>query len=584
MKPVAAVLAATGWLVLVPAALDAQVVRGRVVGAGAGQPARGAIVSLLTPDGRRVAPALVGEDGAYVVTAPAPGAYRVRVDLIGYRSWQSDSLALRLTDTLTVDVRLPLRRVELATVRVEGESRCAAQPQQVPRTVALWEEIRRALTISDLSTRDGLVPLDLTVTEERRTRTVAARPGSGRRRGFYRGLELASSADLQAQDRVVSREQRRTRAAGVRPWAERSPADVAAHGFVRAVSGAYEYVGPDVPILLSSEFLATHCFRPVRRDRLLGEDAIGLAFEPVPGRTLPEVTGTIWLDAATSELRTVEFSFVNLPAAVQELGDAGGRLDFARQPSGAWYVQHWEIERHGLLDARGGSFVHRTTGEAVPVGAPRVARAPAVLRGVVIDSTVREGLAGAVVHVPGVPPVRTDSLGRFAVMVPGLPAESLDVVVRVEHPRLALLGLAGAEQTVRLRAGASTGLVLATPSVPTLLGALCPMDGQSARDEGGALRLGMLVGRATGADGGPLPDGARLVAEWPSDEGRGEGVAARTQQRALPIPQDGRFRLCPLPVGRPLRLHVEADGVAGPVTELVLSAFGIGRIELTGAP
>ena len=92
----------------------------------------------------------------------------------------------------------------------------------------------------------------------------------------------------------------------------------------------------------------------------------------------------------------------------------------------------------------------------------------------------------------------------------------------------------------------------------------------------------MLVGRATTEDGATLPDGARVVAEWASDEGLGEGAAARTVRSAAPVGEDGRYRLCPLPVGRTLQLFVEIDGAAGERTELVVSAYGIAQMDLRG--
>ncbi len=544
-------LVVVALLALLPCALPAQVVRGRVLDAEAGEPARGAVVSLLTADGRRVAPALVDESGGYLVVAPGPGEYRARVDLIGYEAWVSGPLLLTSADTVMHDVRLPLRRVQLASVTVEGTTRCETRPDQVPRTVALWEQIRRALAISEITSRRGLVPLDLVVVEEQR---------SG--------------------NRVTHRGRHRSRASSVRPWSARPAAEVVEHGFVVRVDREFEFIGPDVPILLSSEFLGTHCFRPVRDGATA--HAIGLAFEPVPGRDVPDVRGTIWLDERTAELRRVEFEFVNLTFAQRANGDVAGHLAFSRMPTGEWYVHRWEIESRRWV--RGRQTVRRAMGDATPVGAATTARLPATLRGTVTDSTVGEGLAGATVLVPGVEPVVSDSLGRFAVTVANLPEDSLDVVVQVDHPRLATVGLATVEHTVRLRAGATATLEVSTPSVPTLLGALCPLDGRAVVDERGVLRLGMVSGRAIAADGAPLPEGSRVVAEWPSEERLGEGAAARTVRSAQTLRgTDGQFRICPVPLGSSLQLYAEVDGLAGPRTEVVLPSSGVAQVDVTFA-
>lgn len=532
-----------------PAASVAQIVRGSVVDAGAGQPARGALVTLVDTAGARLSPTLVGETGAYLVAAPAPGAYRVRVDLIGYETWLSPLQPIGTRDTVTLDVRLPLKRVELDVVTVEDQTRCEAQPQQVPQMLATWEEIRRALTISELSTRRGLVPLDLEVVEERmRPRQRAAQASSGRV--------------------VVSRT--RIRATGSRPWSVRSPRELATHGFVNATGPWYEFIGPDAPILLSSDFVATHCFRSVRKRDLLGRtSAIGLSFEPVPRRNVPDVKGTIWLDARTSELRTVDFSFVNLTVKMAVNGPATGSLEFARQPSGAWYVQKWEMEQE-----RGG----RSRGVATPVNAKAKRKAPATLLGVVVDSTTQEPLVGAIVRVPGVDSVVTDSLGRFAATVGDMTEDVLQFVVSVDHPRLAALGLASAEQSVRLSAGQSVTLAAAVPSVTSIMRALCP------GPNGDAQTGGLLVGRIEGNGSDDLPDSARVIAQWPSDERLGEGTAARTEERSIHIDADGRFRACPIPVGRAIRVAVEIAGVRGPTTEVTLPSSALAEIELPVKP
>ena len=519
-------------LLLAPGLAAAQHARGRVVDAEAGRPTAGALVTLVA-GAERLAPALTAEDGTYLAAAPAPGTYRVRVDLIGYETWLSAPVTLGAADTAVVDVRLPLRRVELAAVKVEDASRCEARPQEVPRLLGLWEEVRRALTISDLSARRGLVPIDLTVTRQQRI-------------GRW----------------VSSRSVEYTRAAGAQPWRARPPSELAARGYVRRDGDAYEYLGPDVPILLSREFVETHCFRAVRRRGVRGAD-VGLAFEPVRGRTLPDVAGTIWLDEGSSRLERVDFEFVNLPDSVLALGKSHGSLEFARQPGGAWYVRKWRISR----DAEGARAAsHDALGEASPV--KRNARgAAATLVGTVVDSTVGEGLEGVTVYVPGAEPVRTDSLGRFTVPIHDLPDRYRDYVVSFEHPRLAVLGLGGMQHRARLIAGTTTTLDAAIPSTATLVTALCLGDG-GALDGSAPHAVGIVIGRATREDGSALAAGARVVAEWPSDEALGAGTAERLQQRSAVVGEGGRFRLCPVPMRRTIRLYMEEGMGKGPVLEL----------------
>jgi hypothetical protein len=68
---------------------------------------------------------------------------------------------------------------------------------------------------------------------------------------------------------------------------------------------------------------------------------IGLGFEPVPGRTVPDIAGTLWMDVGTGELRSVEFDYVQSGAVYQ--AGSGGRIDFRVLESGPWVVEAWRL-------------------------------------------------------------------------------------------------------------------------------------------------------------------------------------------------------------------------------------------------
>jgi hypothetical protein len=67
-----------------------------------------------------------------------------------------------------------------------------------------------------------------------------------------------------------------------------------------------------------------------------------MSFEPESEREVPEVRGTIWLDARTFELRLVEFRYSRLPSPSGNR-NIGGEVHFTRLPSGAWIVERWFI-------------------------------------------------------------------------------------------------------------------------------------------------------------------------------------------------------------------------------------------------
>lgn len=69
---------------------------------------------------------------------------------------------------------------------------------------------------------------------------------------------------------------------------------------------------------------------------------MGLAFAPARGRTLPDITGTLWIDRTTAMLHHLDFSYIRLPEDLVA-PRAGGRIEFLRVPSGAWIVRDWVI-------------------------------------------------------------------------------------------------------------------------------------------------------------------------------------------------------------------------------------------------
>jgi hypothetical protein len=69
---------------------------------------------------------------------------------------------------------------------------------------------------------------------------------------------------------------------------------------------------------------------------------IGLAFEPARKRRVADVKGVLWLDAATAELRHLEFTYTNLPWDVPA-SRVGGRVEFEQLASGVWIVRRWYV-------------------------------------------------------------------------------------------------------------------------------------------------------------------------------------------------------------------------------------------------
>jgi len=81
---------------------------------------------------------------------------------------------------------------------------------------------------------------------------------------------------------------------------------------------------------------------------------IGLAFEPTRDRDRPDVSGVLWLDEETAELRFAEYRYTDPPWDI-EFSEAGGRIEFEQLATGGWIVRRWWI-RMPVLGVRNRTF------------------------------------------------------------------------------------------------------------------------------------------------------------------------------------------------------------------------------------
>lgn len=304
-------------LPLVPAALAlaaahparAQEVAGAFVGAGGtGVPA--ARVTLQGADGRTVASTLTDEAGRYHLRAPAPGTYVVRGERIGYQLTESAPLALAEGERVEARLVSTEGRVVLDAIAVEAGARCAGHGTTA-ETATVWEEVRKAL---------GMV-----------SATAARRQARYTIERFHREIEPSSGA--------LRREQRTTHAGTAeKPFIPAELARLSTHGYIEPQGDTLVYHAPDADVLLSEAFLEEHCFR------LQGAPAglIGLAFQPLRGRRVPDVEGVLWVDRASAELRGLEWTYTRPPIPGPR-GVPGGRMDFARLDDGRWITVSWVL-------------------------------------------------------------------------------------------------------------------------------------------------------------------------------------------------------------------------------------------------
>lgn len=312
----------------------AQVISGRVVSSGPPEaPVRGALVLLQDSIRHTVTRDATDADGRFRVTAPTPGTYALRVLRIGYAPYDLTPWAVGAQgDTLTI--KLPAAGMLLAGITVTATDRCSQRPGTGSAAATLWSEAEKAV--------------DLTVlTLEHRT---------------YRFQTAGYVSTLDTALRETAREE--SQALGVSDWPfETAPAEtLAARGYVR--DGWY--YGPDLGVLFSPSFLSLHCLRAELPGPGQDSTRVGVAFEPVEGRTVSDIAGVLWIDRGTLELRDLEFRYTGLRLNTRR---AGGRIEFRRLPSGAWVIQRWWL-RAPMARLRGtadtiGVGGYRETGASV---------------------------------------------------------------------------------------------------------------------------------------------------------------------------------------------------------------------------
>ncbi len=475
---------------LAPLRAAAQPVVGVVVEEGTGVPVSGAMVILFDESGDQVDRMLTNAAGQFALEARTPGTHYVTVERIGYANVTTARFTAG-SDEVVLAIDAPIEPVALIGLDVEAGRRCEVRPEEGRVTARVWEEVRKALA-AEAWTREASL---YTYTLERFERTLDR---DGR---FVLTDSSAVSTDHEAA--FVS-----------------APIDkLAAEGFVQAEGDSTTiYYAPDAGALLSDAFLDTHCLSV--RDG--GDGRIGLMFEPVPERWVPEIVGVLWLDAETAELDWLEFGYVNL-LRTREIGEPGGEVSFARLPDGAWIVREWWIRMPRLEVAR--RRVRRTAyrEEGGVTQSITDARGRTVLHsqsasifGVVTDST-GTGPPGQLVQVEivggGLPLVPDDDGSfLFSELNPG------QYALRVRRPLFYNWGLASPETAVVGELGEVSYARLRVPALADILASAC---GGAPRPDGTA----PVLGRVLGVDGKSV-GGARAEVRWPAATGYRSGPLA----------------------------------------------------------
>ncbi|MHB1328482.1 MAG: carboxypeptidase regulatory-like domain-containing protein [Gemmatimonadales bacterium] len=505
-----------GSLVFATSEIAAQAVRVRATEGG--RAVAGALISVSDGDAT-VARTLTDEGGRALLPLPRAGRFALRADRIGYAGITGIVFEVRGTDTASVAVEMPGDRVLLPEISVAaGSSTCRLDREESSQLSLLWAEVTKVLQRTEV-TRTSLEPL-LEITR------------------FERDL----NPELQIRAERSTRQQ--TRAA--RPFMSVEPARLIEDGFVVKQDAATWFYGPDAPLLLSNEFMETHCFRAVP-SKTPGDGLIGLGFEPTRGRRVPEITGVLWLHRESAELRLLEFQFVEFKGRT---GHEGGRVEFARLPGGGWIVSDWVIRMPVLVETRGNApfggidpvvGFRETGGTAQLLDLAPTNRA--IVAGVVYDSILGRPLPGVEVSLGGSAyRATTDSAGVYQIET----TTQGSFLITTSHPRFTSLGIEP-KGSATLTRGRTATANIATPAAATLL------QGCAATTIDSTART-MLSGVVRDSAGQAIP-GARLDLSW------GPNAARRLVARA---DGDGRYRVCGLPTDSEIWFRGPPSQVASP--------------------
>jgi hypothetical protein len=541
-------------------ASPAQQVRGVVRDSAASAPLAGAVVALLDSTGATKARDITDAGGRFVLPAP-PGAASLHLLHIGFRPLDV-GLPARRDSVLT----LMMSRVPnvLAAVKVSGQSLCPGSDER-GSAFQLWDAARTAL-LATIVARDAKPANTTTVTFE-----STMSPGDER---------------IRRQRKTV----RRVRT--TRPFvAFAAPSFFARRGYMAEDAAGRLFNAPDADVLLDPSFAATHCFRAREADDAhRGE--MGLAFVPAEGRdTIVDVSGELWFDVQSMQLRSLEFRYTSLePAAVDER--AGGAIDFRTLPNGVSFIERWVLRLPSLQavpnfnstrrsadpprrserrDIRvsaviesGGVVQDAAWADGTAFHAP-----PTTITGIVRQRDTRSPAGGIIVAIDGgVDSARTDSAGRFRLAV--LPGAY--TVVATDTTLAAFTSPRRAERSVSVAAGEIAAVELDVEPLPKILAGVC--SGQRMRDS-----AMVLTGQVT-----PMPalsaalGGRRghVHATWQSDfQSASAGVLGRTTQQDIDTDERGRFIVCGVAREQPVKLHLTYEGAFAADTTVVPLATGL---------
>jgi len=364
-------------LILRPPLVLGQTVRGTLVTEGTEQPVAGALVELLGDDGEPVDSDIASASGAFLLQPTGLGAHRIRVQRIGYERWVSHRFTVEVEGDLSMTFEVPVAPVALPELFVEGEGRCRTSPEEGRRAYDRYIEAVQALEPVVWAEAGGMYVFQVRVEE--------TLPDIPKPKNYWYQPPPPATVFVP------------------RPIDTLTPAELARTGYIQPDdTGTLHYYPVTAAVFVSAEFRDTHCFTTTYEHE---KRRLGLTFEPLPGREVADVKGTLWLDEMTGGAVELDYRFTQLKrileqfevpnvyinhrarldrdprmtgyvlsfGSLQLIGTYGGSLAFEQLSTGAWITRRWEL-RIPLLGAGGQSHweLRPPRSEVRPVAIRRV--------------------------------------------------------------------------------------------------------------------------------------------------------------------------------------------------------------------
>jgi hypothetical protein len=472
-------------------------------------------------------------------------------------------------ETIDLPIAIASESVSLRAIVVNADRRCLVRPQEGVATAQLWNEARKALSATQLS----------------QFAQAAANAGRDPHRFVVRWRRIKRDLEPNTLE-VLHSEQFENEGETVTPFASADAEMLARNGYMTGdINTGMTYFAPDADILLSDQFLDSHCFRLQAPDGDRRDDLIGLAFEPIgltnqglSGRV--DVRGVLWLDRPSAELRYMEYQYVNLP--VEQINrHLGGSLEFRPLPDGRWIVWRWYI-RTPLLVQRRMALTSQLTNwhteiakiredgaellEVMPAGTRRPTRA--TLHGAVIDSLSLAPMAGVRVFLSGTSYAAV-TLSDGSYVIDSVPAGRYSASIIA--PRLDSLLVDPPVREFSLSGGEDKRVDLAVPSLRTLSSRVC----KQPMADGLSMILGVV------RDSGVTAPDVQVRAEWTDFSKLGpNGVRSQTIWSETLTAKSGRYSLCGIPSGKAITVSAVRGRASVAIPQRPVAPGEVRRVDL----